>query len=67
MDARKFSKFMNKKDNILKDSRNKSIIRKMHQSNEDKSFKDTTLSKHFSSAWSVRNQKRLKPESKDVD
>ena len=58
---------MKKKDNIGKDARNKAIARKMHQKNEDAAFKQTNVGKQFQSAWSIRNHKRQRPDSKDVD
>ena len=60
-------KFMNKKDNIQKNVRNKAIARKMHKTKEEEEFKKTNLANHFSSAFSIRNHKRMQPESKDID
>ena len=45
MNPQNFMKFMQKKDNIQKDVRNKAIARKMHKKQEDEAFKDTNLAK----------------------
>ena len=67
MNPANFMKFMNKKDNIQKNVRNKTIARKMHKKKEDEEFKKTNLANHFQSAFSIRNHKRMQPESKDID
>ena len=67
MNPANFIKFMNKKDNIQKNVRNKAIARKMHKKKEDDQFKETNLASHFHSAYAIRNHKRMQPESKDVD
>ena len=47
MNPANFIKFMNKKDNIQKNVRNKAIARKMHKQKEDEEFRKTKLANHF--------------------
>ena len=47
--------------------RNKAIARKMHKQKEDEEFKQTNLANHFKSAFSIKNHKRMQPESKDIE
>lgn len=42
-----FAKFLRKKDNIGKDSRNKAIARKVQKKQDDEAFQETNLAKQF--------------------
>lgn len=60
-----FVNFMQKKNNIHMDVRNKAISRKVHKTAEDKAFKDTNLATNFSSAHGLKYKLNRNPTGSD--
>ena len=65
MEHKNFINFMQKKNNIHMDVRNKAIARKVHKTVEDKAFSKTNVATNFSSAHGLRQKLNQNPSSGD--
>lgn len=65
MDHKNFVNFMQKKNNIHMDVRNKAISRKVHKTAEDKAFAETNLATNFSSAQGLKYKLNRNPTGSD--